>query len=156
MKKQFDGYVAIDDVHVNGKLTLGENVADLGGMKLAFAAMQAYAREHPERAATPARFTPEQPFFVGTAQAWCTNSRPQEARRLATIDPHAPGAVPGERAALQPDRVPAGVRVQGRGQDGGPEPLRGLVAPSQPRGSVQWTRSRARKPARAYRLAARA
>jgi endothelin-converting enzyme/putative endopeptidase len=90
VKKQFDGYVAIDDVHVNGALTLGENVADLGGLKLAFAAMQAYGKEHPDRAAPPARFTPEQAFFIGTAQAWCTNSRPQEARRLATVDPHAP------------------------------------------------------------------
>src|SRR5262249_725116 len=90
VKKQFDGYVAVDDVHVNGALTLGENVADLGGLKLAFAAMQAYAKAHPERAAAPSRFTPEQQFFLGTAQAWCTNTRPQEARRLATVDPHSP------------------------------------------------------------------
>ena len=90
VKKQFDGYVAIDDVHVNGALTLGENVADLGGLKLAFAAMQAYAKMHPDRAAAPSRFTPEQQFFLGHAQAWCTGIRPQESRRLATIDPHAP------------------------------------------------------------------
>ena len=69
VKKQFDGYVAVDDLHVNGALTLGENVADLGGLKLAFAAMQAYAKAHPERAAPPSRFTPEQQFFLGTAQA---------------------------------------------------------------------------------------
>ncbi len=90
VKKQFDGYVAIDDVHLNGALTLGENVADLGGLKLAFAAMQAYAREHPERSAPPSRFTPEQQFFLGEAQAWCTNVRPEEARRRATVDPHSP------------------------------------------------------------------
>jgi putative endopeptidase len=90
VKKQFDGYVAIDEVHVNGALTLGENVADLGGLKLAFEAMQAYAKAHPERAAPNSRFTPEQQFFIGNAQAWCTAVRPQEARRLATIDPHSP------------------------------------------------------------------
>ena len=90
VKKQFDGYVAVDDLHVNGALTLGENVADLGGLKLAFAAMQAYARAHPERAAPPSRFTPEQQFFLGAAQAWCTNTRPEEARRRVTVDPHSP------------------------------------------------------------------
>ena len=90
VKKQFDGYLAVDDLHVNGALTLGENVADLGGLKLAFAAMQAYARAHPERAAPPSRFTPEQQFFLGAAQAWCTNTRPEEARRRVTVDPHSP------------------------------------------------------------------
>jgi endothelin-converting enzyme/putative endopeptidase len=90
VKKQFDGYVSIDDLHVNGALTLGENVADLGGLKLAFAAMQAYAKAHPERTAAPSRFTPEQQFFLGHAQAWCTNIRPEEARRRVTVDPHSP------------------------------------------------------------------
>jgi len=90
VKKQFDGYVSIDDLHVNGALTLGENVADLGGLKLAFAAMQAYAKAHPERVAAPSRFTAEQQFFLGHAQAWCTNTRPEEARRRVTVDPHSP------------------------------------------------------------------
>ena len=82
--------MAIDDLHVNGALTLGENVADLGGLKLAFAAMQAYAKAHPDRVAAPSRFTPEQQFFLGNAQAWCTNIRPEEARRRVTVDPHSP------------------------------------------------------------------
>ena len=90
VKKQFDGYIAVDEVHVNGALTLGENVADLGGLKLALAAMQAYAKEHPDRAAPPAGFTAEQAFFLGAAQAWCTNSRPEIERQLAAVDPHSP------------------------------------------------------------------
>jgi endothelin-converting enzyme/putative endopeptidase len=90
VKRQFDGYVSIDDLHVNGALTLGENVADLGGLKLAFAAMRAYAKAHPERTAAPSRFTSEQQFFLGHAQAWCTNIRPEEARRRVTVDPHSP------------------------------------------------------------------
>jgi putative endopeptidase len=90
VKRQFDGYVSIDDLHVNGALTLGENVADLGGLKLAFAAMQAYARAHADKMPAPSRFTPEQQFFLGHAQAWCTNTRPEEARRRVTVDPHAP------------------------------------------------------------------
>ena len=88
VKRQFDGYVAVDDVHLNGALTLGENTADLGGLKLAFAAMEAYAKAHPDRAPPPSRFTSQQQFFLGAAQAWCTNTRPEEARRRATVDPH--------------------------------------------------------------------
>ncbi|MBS2030213.1 MAG: M13 family metallopeptidase [Deltaproteobacteria bacterium] len=87
VQKQFDGYVAVDDVHVNGALTLGENIADLGGMKLSFAAMQAREAKTPSAAA---EFTPEQAFFLGQAQAWCRKDREPYARLLATIDPHSP------------------------------------------------------------------
>jgi endothelin-converting enzyme/putative endopeptidase len=89
VEKQFDEYVAVDDVHVKGKLTLGENIADLGGLKLSFATMQRAEKEHP---ATPTLggFTPEQQFFLGFAQAWCTNIRPEEARMRASVDPHSP------------------------------------------------------------------
>jgi putative endopeptidase len=84
---QYDQYVAVDDVKLNGKLTLGENIADLGGLKLAFAAYQASrAGKGPE--ATVAGFTPEQAFFIGYAQAWCTIERPESARLRAQTDPH--------------------------------------------------------------------
>jgi putative endopeptidase len=82
---QFDGYVAIDDLHLNGKLTLGENIADLGGIKLAHAAYRA--------ARTPGasgRFSDDQLFFLGYAQSWCTKRRPENARLRVTVDPHAP------------------------------------------------------------------
>jgi putative endopeptidase len=88
VKTQYDGYVVVDDLHLNGTLTLSENVADLGGLKLAFAAMQSWAKEHPERVMSDARFTPEQQFFLGTGQAWCRNVRPEEMRRRVTVDPH--------------------------------------------------------------------
>jgi endothelin-converting enzyme/putative endopeptidase len=89
VEKQFDDYVAIDELHVKGKLTLGENIADLGGLKLAYAALGRAEREHP---ATPplGGFTPEQQFFLGFAQGWCTNIRPEAARLLASVDPHSP------------------------------------------------------------------
>jgi putative endopeptidase len=90
VKTQYDGYVAVDDLHLNGALTLSENVADLGGLKIAFAAMQAWAKEHPDRVARDARFTPEQQFFLGAGQAWCRNIRPEELRRRVTVDPHSP------------------------------------------------------------------
>ncbi len=89
VKKQFDDYIAIDDIHVKGDLTLGENVADLGGLKLSFAAMKAWLAQHPE-ARTGSRFTPEQQFFLGFAQSWCTKVRPEQARMRAATDPHSP------------------------------------------------------------------
>ncbi len=86
--KQYDGYVSVDDVKLNGKLTLGENIADLGGLKLAYAA---YAAAHAGRPEAPiAGFTPEQAFFIGMAQAWCTVERPEYLRLLARTDPHSP------------------------------------------------------------------
>jgi putative endopeptidase len=87
--KQFDGFVAVDDVHVNGKLTLGENIADLGGMRLALAALRKQLAAHPEQRASGA-FTDEQQFFLGFGQAWCTNMRPEIARLLAVVNPHSP------------------------------------------------------------------
>ncbi len=87
--KQYGGYTAVDDVKLNGQLTLGENIADLGGIKLAFAAYQASrAGKGPEQPI--AGFTPEQAFFVGYAQSWCTAVRPEFARLLALTDPHSP------------------------------------------------------------------
>ena len=88
VKTQFDGYIAIEDVKLNGGLTLGENTADLGGLKLAFMALQAYVKAHPDQV-KPSRYSLEQQFFLGYAQAWCGKSRPQEARRRAQVDPHA-------------------------------------------------------------------
>ncbi len=89
VRKQFDGYVAVDDVHVNGALTLGENVADLGGAKFAFAAMQDYLRTH-SGAVPSSRFTPEQQFFIAGSQNWCAKVRPQVLRVRTATDPHSP------------------------------------------------------------------
>jgi putative endopeptidase len=89
VEKQFDDYVAVGETHVKGKLTLGENIADLGGLKLSFAAFQRAEKAHP---ATPplAGFTPEQQFFLGFAQVWCSNTRPEAAQLRASVDPHSP------------------------------------------------------------------
>jgi endothelin-converting enzyme/putative endopeptidase len=90
VEKQYAEYVPIDDVHVNGKLTLGENLADLGGMKLAYASFERAEKEHPATPPQLAGFTPEQTFFLGYAQAWCTNARPEEVRLRVNTDPHSP------------------------------------------------------------------
>lgn len=86
--KQFNGCVAIDDLHVNGELTQGENIADLGGVKLAFRALQfALAGKPP---ALVGGFTPEQRFFISFATIWRENDRPETLRLLVNTDPHVP------------------------------------------------------------------
>ncbi len=89
VEKQYDGYIAVDDSHIKGKLTLGENIADLGGVKLSFATFERAEKDHP---ATPtlSGFTPEQQFFLGFAQSWCANYRPEALRLLVATNPHSP------------------------------------------------------------------
>ncbi|MGZ5957749.1 MAG: M13 family metallopeptidase [Myxococcaceae bacterium] len=85
---QFSGYIAVDDVHVNGKLTIGEDVADLGGLILAYRAWKASTAA--VRLMPIDGLTPDQRFFVGNAQWACTNMRPEAMRLLARTDPHSP------------------------------------------------------------------
>ncbi|WPB73891.1 M13 family metallopeptidase [Archangium violaceum] len=89
---QYDGYTAIDELKVNGALTLGENVADLGGLKLAHAAMEAWLAKDPEAAkqVNGYRYTPSQQLFLGYAQSWCSKYRDPYARQMAMVDPHSP------------------------------------------------------------------
>jgi putative endopeptidase len=85
---QFDQYVAVDTFHVNGKLTLGENLADLGGLTLAYYALQRSLEGKPRE--TIDGFTPEQRFFLSWAQNWRANERPEMVRTQVKTDPHAP------------------------------------------------------------------
>ena len=84
---QYSGYVATGDVHLNGKLTLGENIGDIGGLKLALAALRA-RRGGPMQPAPAGGFTDEQQLFIAFAQVWCTNYRPEAARTQALTNPH--------------------------------------------------------------------
>jgi predicted metalloendopeptidase len=89
VRKQFDNYVAIDSLHVNGKLTLGENIADLGGLLIAYGAYRRSLEGKPE----PNRidgFTGDQRFFLAWAQIWRGKSRPEYTRLLVNVDSHAP------------------------------------------------------------------
>ncbi len=86
---QFDGYTVNDSLHVNGKLTQGENIADLGGLKIAYAALERSLANKPRE--MDAGFTPEQQFFLSWARIWATTSRPEFARNLILTDPHSPG-----------------------------------------------------------------
>jgi len=86
---QFDDYVAVDDVHINGKLTLGENLADLGGIKLAYTAFQ-NMKKGKQIAHGPYSYNAEQEFFLAYAQSWCGNMRKEMLRLLVTTNPHSP------------------------------------------------------------------
>jgi putative endopeptidase len=86
---QFNHYISIDSLHLNGKLTQGENIADLGGLKVAYAALERSLQGKPRP--TIDGFTPEQRFFLAWARIWAENRRPAFARQLVLIDPHAPG-----------------------------------------------------------------
>jgi putative endopeptidase len=87
---QFDSYTVLDSVHVNGKLTLGENLADLGGLSISYAALQKALAEK-GRPANIDGFTPEQRFFLAWAQIWRANTTPEAARLRINTDPHSPG-----------------------------------------------------------------
>ena len=85
---QYSQYVIVDDVKINGKLTLGEDVADLGGLMLAY---MAWKEDTKSQKLDPIDgLTPDQRFFVGYAQSWCGDTRDAEKRLRATTDPHSP------------------------------------------------------------------
>ncbi len=84
---QFNGFEVEDKLHENGKLVEGESIADLGGLTIAYAAFQK-ALEGKPRPKDINGFTPEQRFFLGYAQAWAQNIRPELARMQTNTDPH--------------------------------------------------------------------
>ena len=91
MVDQYDAIEAVPGVHLNGKLTLGENLADLGGLWLAWIAWQDKAQaQHLDMAAKTDGYTPDQRFWIAYAQQWCTQTRPEQLRSQAQADPHAP------------------------------------------------------------------
>jgi len=92
--KEYEGFVSVKDpvngdVHLNGRLTLGENTADNGGLRVAYMALQKALAGQPRSRIDG--FTPEQRFFLGFANVWCQNVTEAAARQLAQTDPHSPG-----------------------------------------------------------------
>jgi len=91
MVKQYDAIEAVPGVHLNGKLTLGENLADLGGLWLAWESWLDKAQAaHLDMNAQTDGYTPDQRFWIAYAQQWCTQTRPEQLRSQAQGDPHAP------------------------------------------------------------------
>jgi len=92
---EYNGFVAVDDLHINGKLTLGENTADNGGLRLAWMALLADAAGNhallDQKTATG--YTAKQELFLGWAQNWCSTERPEMLRMAVRVDPHSPDRI---------------------------------------------------------------
>jgi len=87
--EQFNGFTVLDTLHVNGKLTLGENLADLGGLNIAYEAFKKTPEGHSTKKIDG--FTPDQRFFLSYAQLWRGAQRPEAAAQSILTDPHSPG-----------------------------------------------------------------
>ena len=106
--QQFDAYTPIKDkpdLHVNGKLTLGENIADLGGLNVAYDALQTALKKNPAEASEKiGGYTEDQRFFLNWARVWRGSMREKSAILRLNVDPHAPMAL---RAIGAPSNMPA-------------------------------------------------
>jgi putative endopeptidase len=87
--EQYSNYVALDDLKINGQLTLGENIADLGGLKIAFEALKKTLGDGPAPKKIQG-YTPEQRYFLSFAQLWRGKIRPEALRLRLVVDPHSP------------------------------------------------------------------
>jgi putative endopeptidase len=85
---QYNGFTVLDTIHVNGKLTLGENLADLGGINIAYEAFKKTKEGHSKKKING--FTPDQRFFLSWAQVWRGSQRPEAAAQRILTDPHSP------------------------------------------------------------------
>jgi predicted metalloendopeptidase len=85
---QYDGYVGVDTMHLNGRLTLGENLADIGGLRVAYEAWQLARQRHSDT--TSGGVTPEQRFFLAYAASWRNKYRPEVLRNYLVSNPHSP------------------------------------------------------------------
>jgi putative endopeptidase len=90
---EYSGFTAVDDLKLNGKLTLGENTADNGGARIALAALMSMIEQDKSGKAAEKidGYTPEQRFFLGFGRVWCEKRRPEFSRMLVGVDPHSPG-----------------------------------------------------------------
>ena len=106
VEKQFDSYVVQDDVHENGKLVLGESIADLGGLNLAYRALQ--KAENGKKPALIGGLTADQRFYLSYAQIWASNDRPEYERLIVNTNPHPLGRF---RAIAAPSNMPEFARA---------------------------------------------
>ncbi len=102
IEKQFDGYQVQDGIHENGKLVVGESIADLGGLKIAYRALQKSLQG--KKTPLIGGFTPDQRFFLAYAQIWAANDRPEFERLIVNTDPH---PLARFRAIAAPSNMPA-------------------------------------------------
>ncbi len=88
LEDAFGKFEAVPGKFINGKLTLGENIGDNGGLNIAFRAFQNAMKEQPLQKADG--FTPEQRFFLSWGRVWAANARPEYTEYIITVDPHSP------------------------------------------------------------------
>ena len=90
---EYSSFVAVDDLKLNGRLTLGENTADNGGARISLMALEQMMADGQAGSAgkTVDGFTPQQRFFLGFGRSWCEKRRPEYSRMLVSVDPHSPG-----------------------------------------------------------------
>jgi endothelin-converting enzyme/putative endopeptidase len=90
---EYSNFVAVDDLKLNGRLTLGENTADNGGARISYMALEHVIADDPSGKESQKidGFTPEQRFFLGFGRVWCEKRRPEVARMRVLTDPHSPG-----------------------------------------------------------------
>ena len=98
---QYNGFIILDSLHVNGKLTLGENLADLGGLSIAYEAFK--KTEQGQSGNKIDGFTPDQRFFINWAQVWRNNILPEAAAQRIVTDPHSPGLYRGNGPLMNID-----------------------------------------------------
>ena len=109
VEKQFDAYVVEGDLHENGKLVLGESIADLGGVSIAYRAFQKSLEGKPAPAPIDG-LTADQRFFLSWSRIWATNDRPEFARLIVNTNPHPLGRF---RAIAPASNIPAFARAFG-------------------------------------------
>jgi putative endopeptidase len=98
---QYNAYTVLDTLHVNGKLTLGENLADIGGLSIAY---EAFTKTKQFKEAKKIDgFTPQQRFFLSWAQIWRSNALPETQAQLILTDPHSPGMFRANGAVVNMD-----------------------------------------------------
>lgn len=107
---QYNAYTVLDTLHVNGKLTLGENLADIGGLSIAYEAFSK-TKQFKEGKKIDG-FTPEQRFFLSWAQIWRSNALPETTAQLILTDPHSPGMYRANGAVVNMDEWYTAFNVQ--------------------------------------------
>lgn len=88
---EYSNFVAVDDLKLNGRLTLGENTADNGGARIALMALENMIQASGKKPEEIDGYTPQQRYFLGFARVWCEKTKPEYARMLVNVDPHSPG-----------------------------------------------------------------
>ena len=126
---EYSNFVAVDDLKLNGRLTLGENTADNGGARIALMALEHMIADDKtgKEGQKIDGYTPEQRFFLGFGRVWCEKRRPEYERVQVTVNPHSTGKMARRWRGAEHARISKGVGMQGGATDGQRQRLPRLV-----------------------------